>query len=136
MDSETDNRPPLIVSSHVAANIDRVIQAVRNYLEMDIAFVSEFLGADRMLRYIDTANSDAPLHAGMLVSMSQGYCKHVVSGELPQLIADTRAVPLAMSLPETPGIPIGAHLSVPIDTGDGRVYGTFCCISYTPRPEL
>ncbi|WP_377844047.1 EAL domain-containing protein [Bosea sp. UC22_33] len=45
-------------------------------------------------------------------------------------------VELAMSIAETASIPIGAHLSVPIKVDDERIFGTFCCFSHKPQPEL
>jgi EAL domain-containing protein (putative c-di-GMP-specific phosphodiesterase class I) len=68
--------------------------------------------------------------------MAEGYCKQVVEGRLPELIPNTALVPLARTIPETTSIPIGAHLSVPIRLKEGRVFGTFCCFSYHPNPQL
>lgn len=124
------------LSPHVTENICRVIRAARLHLGMDIAFVSEFLGKDRVLRSVDSAMPDAPLTTGMAIPMTAGYCKHVVSGHLPELIPDTRTVPFTHTIPETSTLPIGAHLSVPIRQRNGRVFGTFCCISHTPQPRL
>uniref|UniRef100_UPI00097C9EB9 EAL domain-containing protein n=1 Tax=Pelomonas sp. KK5 TaxID=1855730 RepID=UPI00097C9EB9 len=39
-------------------------------------------------------------------------------------------------LPATLALNIGAHLSVPIRLGDGRVFGTFCCFSRRPDTSL
>jgi EAL domain-containing protein (putative c-di-GMP-specific phosphodiesterase class I) len=71
-----------------------------------------------------------------MLPMSAGYCQHIVEERLPELIPDTRTIPLAMSIPETTEIPIGAHLSVPIRLEGGRVFGTFCCLSHEARPDL
>ena len=68
--------------------------------------------------------------------MAAGYCQHIVEGRLPELIPDTGRVPLARTIPETRTIPIGAHLSVPVKLDDGTVFGTFCCFSFNPNPEL
>ncbi|WP_163008287.1 GAF domain-containing protein, partial [Pseudomonas viridiflava] len=77
-----------------------------------------------------------PLSPGDVLEMSAGYCRGVVSGELPGLIRDTGQLPAAMAIPQTPGLPIGAHMSVPIHLSDGRLYGTFCCFSHAPDPGL
>ena len=130
------DKTPVQISPHVAGNIDRILSAIRRHLGMDIAFVSEFLGANRIFRNVDCADGPAILVAGTELPMSVGYCAHIVAGRLPELIPDTNADPLASSLPETAGIPIGAHLSVPIRMAGERVFGTFCCFSYRARPDL
>ncbi|MCV9937305.1 EAL domain-containing protein [Boseaceae bacterium BT-24-1] len=127
---------PTVISPHIAENIDRILHAIRLHLHMDVAFVAEFLGSNRIFRNVDCADRNAPLKAGDIIPLASGYCRHVVSGALPELIADTRKLELARSIPETASIPIGAHLSVPIKLEDGRIFGTFCCFSHRPRPEL
>lgn len=124
------------LSAAVAESIQRVLASVRSYLNMDVAFVSEFLGPERVFRNVDSARPNAPIKAGGVIPMAEGYCKHVVDGRLPELIPNTALVQLARTIPETTSIPIGAHLSVPIRLREGRVFGTFCCFSYLPNPQL
>lgn len=127
---------PTTLSPHITENIGRVLSAIRTHLQMDVAFVSEFLGTDRILRNVDCADLDGPIQAGDIIPLAAGYCRHVTIGALPELIADTAAIALARSIPETAAIPIGAHLSVPLKVEDGRIFGTFCCFSHQPRPDL
>jgi EAL domain-containing protein (putative c-di-GMP-specific phosphodiesterase class I) len=130
------SQEPTAISPHVTENIDRVLHAVRTLLHMDVAFVSEFLGQNRVFRSVDAAQGDTVLKKNDIIPLASGYCRHVVNGALPQLIPDTSELPLARAIPETKSIPIGAHLSVPINLDDGRVFGTFCCFSHRPKPEL
>jgi EAL domain-containing protein (putative c-di-GMP-specific phosphodiesterase class I) len=115
--------------------VDKVVHAIRDHLDMDVAFVSEFRQADRVFRHVD-ARGRTPIRPGDAVPLEQGYCQRVVDGRLPQLIPDTARVSAAMELPETRAIPIGAHVSVPIRLADGRVYGTLCCFSFDADPAL
>jgi EAL domain-containing protein (putative c-di-GMP-specific phosphodiesterase class I) len=115
--------------------VDKVLHAIRGHLGMDVAFVSEFRRDDRIFRNVD-ARGPTPVGVGDAVPLDKGYCQRVVDGRLPGLMADTSLVPAAMALPETRAIPIGAHLSVPIRLSDGRVFGTFCCFSFTPDASL
>jgi EAL domain-containing protein (putative c-di-GMP-specific phosphodiesterase class I) len=115
--------------------VDRVVHAIRDHLNMDVAFVSEFRRSDRIFRHVD-ARGRTPIRPGDAAPLEQGYCQRVVDGRLPQLIPDTRRVAAAMQLPETAAIPIGAHVSVPIRLADGRVYGTLCCFSFSADPSL
>lgn len=125
----------LSAQSSGASGIDRVLHALRTHLSMDVAFISQFRGHDRVFTNVDT---DLPglLQAGDSLPMEAGYCQKVIAGELPQLIPDTSLVPAALEIPETQALPIGAHVSVPVLLGDGRVYGTLCCFSAKPDASL
>lgn len=120
----------------IGRNVDRVLQAVRTHLGMDVAFVSEFDGRDRVFRHVVGDGEQVPLRPGDSSPLEEGYCQRVVQGRIPQLIPDTAAVPALTSIPETHAVPIGAHISVPIVLHDGRVYGTFCCFSFRPNASL
>lgn len=123
-------------SAGTARNITQTLRVIRDHLGMDVAFVSEFHGDQRVFRYVDSKAADPPLRVGTTLSMKEGYCRLVVDGKLPQLIPDTAAVPLAAAMEITRSFPIGAHLSVPIRLSDGSMFGTFCCFSYKPDHTL
>lgn len=120
----------------VRRNVDRILNAVRTHLGMDVAFISEFGGRYRTFRHVVGALDPMPLQAGDTSPLEEGYCLRVVDGRIPQLIPDTGAFPVLATIPETALLPIGAHLSVPITLSDGRVYGTFCCFSLRPNLSL
>ncbi len=115
--------------------VAQVLRTVRKHLSMDVAFVAHFREVDRVLEHVD-ADGSAPIHEGQVIPLEAGYCQKVVRGELPELIADTSRVPAAMAMPETRAIPIGAHLSVPIELSTGEIYGTLCCFSREPNLTL
>ncbi|HTU68603.1 MAG TPA: EAL domain-containing protein [Steroidobacteraceae bacterium] len=115
--------------------VDKVVHAIRDHLDMDVAFVSEFRARDRVFRHVD-ARDRTPIRPGDAAPLENGYCQRVVDGRLPELMPDTARVGAAVALPETAAIPIGAHLSVPIRLADGRVFGTLCCFSFAPDPSL
>jgi EAL domain-containing protein (putative c-di-GMP-specific phosphodiesterase class I) len=112
------------------------LRAVRQFLDMEVAFVSAFDHGIRTFTHVDTSLEEPPLHAGMSMSIDTGYCHRVVSGRLPELIPDTSKVADAMDIPETLAIPIRAHVSVPLTFSDGSIYGTFCCFSSAADPTL
>jgi EAL domain-containing protein (putative c-di-GMP-specific phosphodiesterase class I) len=110
-------------------SVQKILSSVRLHLNMDVAFVSEFVGKDRYFRNVD-AKGNSPIRVGDSMPLTDGYCQRVVDGLLPELIIDTADNPLAMSLPDTVAVPIGSHVSIPIRLKSGRVYGTFCCFSF------
>lgn len=115
--------------------VDGVLNAIREHLRMDVAFVSEFRISDRVFRHV-SARGRTPIQPGDSCPLDEGYCQRVVDGRLPQLIPDTENLAAARALPETQTIPIGAHLSVPVRLGDGRLFGTLCCFSFSADPSL
>lgn len=131
-------RPSLgeVFDRSLSGGIDRALGALRRHLGMDVAFVSEFADDHRFIRAVDAVRSPAPFRTGDALPLTEGYCRAVVEGRLPQLIPDTARVPAAQAIAATHDMPIGAHLSVPLLLADGRLYGTFCCFSHSPDSSL
>lgn len=117
------------------AQIEMILKAVRLHLGMDVAFISEVFDGKRLFRHVD-ADGAAPIRVGGSDPLYNGYCGYVLDGRLPKLIPDTAKVALAMEIPATSQLPVGAHLSVPIRLSSGLVYGTFCCFSFAPDQSL
>lgn len=136
-DSSQNNGPiaSLLADGVGQSGVAPVLRTVRKHLGMDVAFISHFRAVDRVLEHVDT-DEFAPISEGQVIPLEHGYCLKIVRGELPQLIADTSLVPAAMAMPETRAIPIGAHLSVPIELSSGEIYGTLCCFSREPNLTL
>lgn len=118
--------------------VSRALESIRRHLEMDVAFIAEFSGATKTFRNVSARRTrrQLPLRAGLSTPIAEGYCKKVVDGVLPGLIADAATHPQARDIPETQSVPIGSHLSVPLVFSDGVVYGTLCCFSFKPKLNL
>lgn len=108
-------------------DIRRALRSLRRHLQMEVAFISQFSGTERIFIEVDTDLDDPPIAIGMSIPMEEGYCQRIVDGRLPYLIPDTGLVPEALEIAATLGMPIGSHISVPLIFSDGRVYGTFYC---------
>ena len=116
--------------------IDDALRAVREHLDMPIAYLSEFVNERSVFRHVDAPNLAHMIAPGDSKPLDEVYCQHIIEGRLPNLIADTGALEFAQSLPITRAAPIGSHVSVPIHRADGSVYGMFCCLSPVPNPSL
>lgn len=116
--------------------IQQVLHAVRQALDMEVAFVSEFLQHRRWFHYVDADAVFQPIAPGGSDPLDDSYCQRVVDGRLPALITDAQQLVAAQALPVTAALPIGAHLSVPIRFRDGEVFGTFCCFSRQANQAL
>lgn len=114
--------------------ITDVLLLLRKQLRMDVVFVSEFVGGERVFRFVNGGEA-LGLHAGDAAPLEQSYCQRVVEGRMPELVTDAAPLVARGELPET-GIAVGAHLSTPVVLPDGRVYGTVCCFSTAAQPDL
>lgn len=126
-----DSSDPLLDDS-----VSELLHAMRLRMAMDVVFVSEFIDGQRMFRYVDAAPGAPAIEAGSASPAEESVCQRVVEGRVPELVQDLSA--LARSSAEVPELPfrIGAHLSTPIVLKNRRVYGTLCCFSAAPRPDL
>lgn len=116
--------------------VNTALATVRRHFGMDVAYLSEFVGDDMIFRAVSAPGLEDLVKTGDARPLDQVYCRHILAGRLPSLIADTREFPLAMAMPITHQVPIGSHLSVPIRRDDGSVFGMFCCLSPRPNASL
>lgn len=112
------------------------LKAVRNHLGMEVAFVGRFDRGRRVFEFVDSGDSFCPVQPGDSDPREGTYCDLVASGRIPELIPDTGRVPEVQGMPVTHELPVGAHLSVPLRSANGQVFGTFCCFSREPDPSL
>jgi EAL domain-containing protein (putative c-di-GMP-specific phosphodiesterase class I) len=82
------------------ALLGRALRALRTYLSVDIAFISEITGAGRLIRHIDTAIDNPRLRIGAMDPFDHSQCSAAESG---------------------------AHVCVPIELDGGQVYGMLTC---------
>lgn len=115
--------------------VSEVLRLVKENLKMDVVFVSEFVEGRRVFRRVETRPGAAVIEEGGSSSLEEGFCQRVVDGRLPRLVHDVASLANKAELPPT-DFPIGAHMSTPIVLNDGRVYGTFCCFSFSANESL
>lgn len=109
---------------------------VRSHLDMEVAYVSEFVGENTIFRAVSAPGFDDKIAVGKMLPLKEVYCEHILAGRLPELIPDTKDEPFTQTIPITINLPVRAHVSIPIMRNDGTVYGMFCCLSRVARPSL
>ncbi len=124
-----DSSDPLLDDS-----VSQLLQTMRERMQMDVVFVSEFVDGQRMFRFVDAAPGAPGIEPGDSSPAEESVCQRVVEGRVPELVRNLSAMP-AEQLPPLP-FKIGAHLSTPIVLSGQRVFGTLCCFSAAPRPDL
>ena len=113
-------------------SIDRILNAVRNHLGTEIAFVSRYVENDeKELTHVDS-DIALPMGPGFRDPRENSYCWHIAEGRLPELIQDPADHPFTAEIGITKMLPVGCHLNTPLRLSDGTLYGSFCCLSRTP----
>ena len=122
-------------TENVRHEIDAILAAVRDHLGMEIAFASRFVEGRREFTHIQ-ATVPVPASPGDSEPLEETLCQRILEGRLPALMHDAQDHEAALEMTLTRALPIGAHLNVPIRFRDGRIYGTFCCLSRSADRSL
>ena len=112
--------------------LKKLLHHARKTLDMEVAFVSEFLEGRRVFRYVDCDEDFRPFESNDSDPIDLSYCIRVVDGRLPELILNTQENPITAQLEATQTYCIGNYIGVPIILSDNTVYGTCCCFSRQP----
>ena len=115
--------------------VSEVLVLLRERLKMDVVFVSEFVDGERVFRYVDAEQDPAMMSPGDSDPLEETWCQRVVDGRIPGLIPNVQAFPGKAQLPPAP-FDIGTYISTPVLLGDGNVYGTLCCLSFSPHESV
>src|SRR3954471_21220654 len=110
--------------------IQRLLAVVRGRLGMEVAYLTEFVGEDQVVRKASADPAGAPRMApGTRIALSDSLCQRVVEGRMPSRVPDTSSEPETAELPLTREAHIGAYVGVPVRFANGRLYGTLCAAS-------
>jgi len=125
-----------LASGRPPDSVERTLALAREALGMDVAFVSKF-AEDRMeFRALEGAAGSFGWREGGGVPLEGTFCKRVIDGRLPSVVPDARNDARVSGLEVTREADIGSYVGMPLRFSDGRVYGTLCCLSHSPEPQL
>jgi GAF domain-containing protein len=113
--------------------VERALAAARQRLSMDAAYVTTMDTQQQTIEAVVGRDEFARL-TGAVVPLEQTYCARMLNGEIPNIVADTRANSVLRDLRATRLT--GAYVGVPVRLSDGRVHGTLCCVSAEPSEGL
>ncbi len=117
------------------SSIDALLELARAQLGMDVAFVGEFRGDDRVVRHA-ASGIDLPVGAGLVQPRDQTHCQLLVDGRIPEVIADTSADPVFTGVPMTQALGMNAYVGVALHRDSGELYGTLCAFGEEAEPSL
>ena len=117
--------------------MEGLLAAAREVLGMELAYLAEVRQSTLVLREVagDRASYNG-VRAGFSLPSGHSWCHAMVSGSLPQLVADSRSMPEARDHPFIAATGIRAYAGVPVHRADGTLYGSLCCLSRRPKPDL
>lgn len=121
--------PGGIIEAYFEESVREILATMRECLGTNIAFLSEFIGENRVFQVVDSSDIDPIIRAGESAPLEESYCLRVADGRFPCLIDDAMAFEAAREIPATEAVPVRAHASIPVYLSDGSIYGTLCCFS-------
>jgi GAF domain-containing protein len=115
--------------------VEQALIAARRRLGMDASYITT-IDPQTETQTVEAivGQTNAPVGAGTETPLEQTYCARMLSGEIPNVVPDTRSDPVLRELMATNWI--GAYVGVPVRLSDGRVHGTLCCVSNEPSDAL
>jgi signal transduction histidine kinase len=125
-----------IVSERTPETVGRVLEAAREELGMDVAFVSEFAHQRLIFRRLVGEAGSFGWEEGQSVPLDDTFCRLLLEGRLPSVIPDAKADGRVRFLEITGKAGIGSYVGAPIRFSDGTLYGTFCVLSHSSEPSL
>ncbi len=114
--------------------VEQALAVAQQHLNMDASYITTIDERHQTIHAIVGDTDAAARYQGTVFPVEQTYCMRMLSGEIPNIVADTRAEPAISALPVTQEF--HAYVGVPIKLEDGRVHGTLCCVSREPRSGL
>jgi HD-GYP domain-containing protein (c-di-GMP phosphodiesterase class II) len=143
-DSEVTPAMPDAVADRLAEVLEHrgldlirsAMQAARELVGMELAFVSEMEPDTQTYRYVAGDGDSFGLPEGHVDAAEHGYCARMVAELIPNIVPDVRADPRTSDVVATVAADVGAYIGVPLRLADGRLFGTFCCLSHDAQPEL
>lgn len=115
--------------------VGALLRTAKDSLNLSMAFLTRL---DGTTQHLEVVESSIPflMRDGITQKQETSLCQAILDGELPQVIPDLRAEPVAMTLPAARMPRIRSYVSVPVILSDGTLYGTFCAAGLTPEKKL
>lgn len=124
--------------------LEEILSILREALDMDVAFVSEFVGDRLVFRALEGDAESFGWKEGTDFPLADAYCKRVIDNRISNVVPDAKSyeptrdsgVASEAYIGSYVGISLGSYVGMPLWLSDGRLYGTLCCVSHTPDLSL
>ena len=113
-----------------------LLDLLRRRLGMDLAWLGR-LDEDLLVLQVISGNVRRfGLEPGCSIRLEEGLFGRVLTGELPELIADTRRDTRTAGTSMVRELGIGAYAATPVLDADGATFGLLGCLRGRPQPAL
>ena len=121
-------------AAHESDAIEQALVAAREQLDMDAAYITTIDAGAQTIHAVVGAQDIVDRYQSSVLPLDQTYCARMVSGEIPNVVPDTRANTAVRDL--AVAREFGAYVGVPVTLSDGSVHGTLCCVSREAQARL
>ena len=108
-------------------SIEDILNVIRQYLAMDITFVTKQAGGDVAISHA-TPGPDGVRLQGMTHPKHQSLCQRVLEGRLPAVMPDIERLRETHDIPSLP-LTVGAYRATPVLFRAGTLYGMLCYLN-------
>jgi hypothetical protein len=109
------------------------VEAARRLSDSEVAWLGRFVEDTHVFEAIRGDRAFFNVREGDSIPLSESYCARMVSGEIPNVIADARTHPVTRRLARTSELEIGSYVGVPVRLPAGNLYGSLCSASHIAR---
>ena len=102
------------MSDRTHETIEDMLRDVRETLQMDVAFVSKFSEDQLVFRKLEGEAESFGWQEGTSFPIDESYCKRVLDGRIPQVVADARREDATKDLRVTSEADMGSYCAVPL----------------------
>lgn len=119
----------------VDAAVTGLLDRLRGLFGLEVAFVSRLTAHEQRFTHV-SKSLPVPLIVGGRRPRESSLCQRVLDGRLPRVLVDARQHENSRDLDVVQAGLVGAYLTVPVVLPSGEPFGTLCCLSPRPRPDL
>ncbi len=116
--------------------LTRVVELAQRHLGLDLVYIAELTSGSLVFRAVA---GDRRSFGGKLpgdIPAHGTYSQLLVTGNIPNVIPDTKGDSRLAELAVPWDVGIGAYIGVPLRLSDGALYGTLCGVDHGPDPTL
>jgi HD domain-containing protein len=114
----------------------RLLKGVKDHLDMDVVFVSEFVDGEQVVRLIEGDGDYFGLAVDVAISLEQSYRWGFLEENLANANLDSGGVRSHGLVGTNDKMHIGFYVAVPLEFSDRTMYGTLHCLRRGTGPSL